>query len=64
MPQVRSVLSHINVQMQRHACRKCHSHMMLARIASVSMGFDLRTFECLRCNHVREVMVETDAFGR
>jgi RNase P subunit RPR2 len=64
MPQVRSAPNHINVRMQRHACRKCHSNMMLARIASVSMGFDLRTFECLKCNHFREVMVETDAFGR
>jgi hypothetical protein len=38
--------------------------MMLGRIASLSMGFDLRTFEYLKCNHVREGMVATDAFGR
>jgi len=27
------------------------------------MGFDLHTFECPKCDHVHEVMVETNAFG-
>jgi hypothetical protein len=38
--------------------------MMLARIMPVSVGFDLRTFECPKCDQIREVMIETDAFGR
>jgi len=58
------VPGHVNVQIGRRACPKCHAHMTLARIVPASMGFDLRTFECTNCEHVRDVIVETDAFGR
>ena len=64
MPEVRSVPGHVSVQIGRRACPKCHAHMTLARIVPASMGFDLRTFECTNCEHVRDVIVETDAFGR
>jgi hypothetical protein len=37
--------------------------MMLARIMPARIGFDLHTFECPKCDHVHEMMVETDAFG-
>ena len=48
---------------QRPACPKCHARMMLARIMPAGVGFNLRLFECPECEHVREVLVETDAFG-
>jgi hypothetical protein len=38
--------------------------MMLARIMPAGMGFNLRTFECPKCDHLHEILVETDAFGR
>jgi hypothetical protein len=38
--------------------------MMLARILPARVGFDIRTFECPKCDHVHEVMVETSAFGQ
>src|ERR1700736_5163533 len=53
----------VNLHIHRPACRKCHAHMMLARIMPARMGFDLHTFECPKCEHLHEVMVETDAFG-
>ena len=53
----------VNLHIHRPACRKCHAHMMLARIMPARMCFDLHTFECPKCEHVHEVMVETDAFG-
>jgi hypothetical protein len=37
--------------------------MMLARITPLRVGFDTHTFECPKCDHVHEVIVETDAFG-
>jgi hypothetical protein len=37
--------------------------MTLARIVPARMGFDFRTFECPKCDHVQEIMVATDAFG-
>jgi len=55
---------HVNVQLQRPACPKCDTHMMLARIMPARVGFDLRTFECPKCDHVHVVMVATEAFGR
>jgi RNase P subunit RPR2 len=64
MPEIRSLPGHINVQIRRRACPKCNAHMMLSHIMPASMGFDLRTFECPECDHVHEVMVQTDAFGR
>jgi RNase P subunit RPR2 len=47
----------------RPACPKCHANMMLARIMPERMGFELHTFECPKCDHVHEVIVETVAFG-
>jgi len=38
--------------------------MMLARIMPPGMGFDLRVFECPKCEHIHEVVAETGAFGR
>jgi ribosomal protein S27AE len=54
---------HVNVELQRPACPKCSTRMMLARITPARVGFDLRTFECPRCDHVHVVMVATEAFG-
>ncbi len=54
---------HLNLHIHRPACPKCQTYMMLARIMPARMGFELHTFECPRCDHVHEMMVETDAFG-
>jgi hypothetical protein len=64
MPESHSLPEHVNVYIHRPVCRKCDTHMMLARIMPASVGFDLRTFECPKCDHVHEMMVENDAFGR
>jgi DNA polymerase III alpha subunit (gram-positive type) len=64
MPESYSLPGHIDIYIHRPACPKCHTHMMLARIMVASVGFDLRTFECPKCDHVHEMMVENDAFGR
>ena len=63
MPEAHSLPDRVNIQIQRPVCPKCSAHMMLARIMPARMGFDLHTFECPKCEHVHEVMVETDAFG-
>jgi hypothetical protein len=55
---------HINARIQRPACPKCHTSMMLARIMPARVGYDFRTFGCPQCGHVHEVMVATEAFGR
>ena len=42
----------------RPECPKCAALMYLARIEPEKPGFDLRTFECPRCQHVESVVVE------
>ena len=38
--------------------------MILVRVTPARVGFDIRTFECPKCDDVHEVMVETNAFGQ
>jgi hypothetical protein len=54
----------VNFHVHRPACPKCRSYMILARIMPARVGFDIRTFECPKCDLLHEVMVETDAFGQ
>ena len=39
-------------------CPKCTARMYLARIEPEKPGFDLRTFECPRCQHVERTAVK------
>ncbi len=64
MPEAYSLAHHVNVYIQRPDCPNCHTHTMLARITPVRMGFDIRTFECPKCDLVQEVMAANEAFGR
>jgi hypothetical protein len=42
----------------RPACPECPAQMYLSRIELKRPGFDLRTFECPRCQRVESVMVQ------
>jgi len=39
-------------------CPNCQGRMMLAQIRRGPGGADLRTFECLKCEHVQKMLVE------
>jgi ribosomal protein S27AE len=43
---------------ERPECPECTAFMYLSRIESEKPGFDLRTFECPRCQHVETVAVQ------
>jgi hypothetical protein len=45
---------------ERPRCPKCHDHMSLARIMPGRRGFDLRNFECGKCDQLITVTVSTD----
>jgi ribosomal protein S27AE len=45
---------------ERPRCPRCSTGMMLARIAPGSSGFDIRTFECGKCDHVHTAAVDID----
>jgi hypothetical protein len=45
---------------ERPRCSRCTSRMMLARIAPGPSGFDIRMFECGKCDHVHTATVDID----
>jgi hypothetical protein len=45
---------------ERPGCAKCRTPMLLARIAPGPSGFDYRTFECAKSDHVRVTLVASD----
>jgi hypothetical protein len=42
----------------RPQCPECETLTMLVRITPGPSGFDIRTFECVACNHVHQRVVE------
>jgi len=42
----------------RPECPKCSALMYLALIEPEKPGFDLRTFECPRCQHVETIVAK------
>ncbi len=45
---------------QRIRCPKCKTRMRLARISPGPTGFELRTFDCSKCDHVEKVVIALD----
>jgi hypothetical protein len=45
---------------QQPHCPKCDARMHLARVARGPSGFDIRTFDCAKCDHSHIVTVATD----
>jgi hypothetical protein len=39
-------------------CTKCEAPVALARIEPAKPGFDLRTFECSKCNNADQYIIE------
>jgi hypothetical protein len=45
---------------QQLRCPKCRTRMMLASISPGSSGFEIRTFDCSKCDHVEQVAIASD----
>lgn len=48
------------VAIESQECPKCQGPMMLSRIMPGRLKFDVRTFECVKCEHVEKVLVAID----
>jgi len=48
------------IAVENDPCPKCQGPMILARIMPGRPNFDLRAFECVRCNHVEKALVAID----
>jgi len=59
----KSASSHFGILLsfiERPHCTSCQTRMMLARIAPGPSGYDFRTFECAKCDHVHTTFVAND----
>ena len=45
---------------QRLRWPKCRTRMMLTRISPVPTGFELRTLDCSKCDHVEKIVIASD----
>jgi hypothetical protein len=45
---------------QRLRCPKCHTCLVLSHVAPGPTGFELRTFDCSRCNYVEKIAIASD----
>jgi hypothetical protein len=45
---------------QRLRCLKCQTRMMLAHISPGPTGFEQRTFDCSKCDHVEKIVIASD----
>jgi hypothetical protein len=46
-------------EIESHPCVKCQAPMVLTRVNTARLSFDVRTFECFNCDNVDKVMTET-----
>jgi hypothetical protein len=44
---------------ETHPCVKCLAPMVLTRINTARLAFDICTFECFSCDNIDKVMTET-----
>jgi hypothetical protein len=46
-------------KIESHPCIKCQAPMVLTRVNTARLAYDVRTFECFNCDNVDKVMTET-----
>jgi hypothetical protein len=57
---VRSSSLHVTFEPAPQHCTKCWASMVMARIEPAKSGFDLRTFECTKCNNVDQYLSNSE----
>ena len=45
---------------QRLRCPKCRTRMILARVSPGPKEFELRRFDCSKCDHVEKIVIASD----
>jgi len=59
MPSLAVLLDSSRIAIQAHTCPKCLGSMVLTRIKPSRIGFELRTFQGVNCDHVDKTVTET-----
>lgn len=53
------MLCFASTRIDTHPCVKCRAPMVLTRIKTARLAFDVRTFECFNCDNVDKIVTET-----
>ena len=61
VPSLAVLLDSSRIAIQSHTCPKCLGPMVLMRIKPSRIGFELRTFQGVYCDHVDKVVSETES---
>ena len=48
------------IPIQRPRCPRCQNRMMFSFIMPGRPGYDVRTFECVKCDHIETRMICSD----
>jgi hypothetical protein len=59
MPSPAVLFDSSRIAIQSHTCPKCLGAMVLKRIKPWRIGFELRTFQGVNCDHVDSVVTES-----
>jgi hypothetical protein len=59
MPSLAVLLDSSRIAIQPRTCPKCLGPMVLTRIKPARIGFELRVFHGVNCDHVDKVVTET-----
>ena len=59
MPSPAVLFDSSRITIQPHPCPKCLGPMVLTRINPSRIGFELRTFQGVNCDHTDKVISET-----
>ncbi len=57
MPRSQTALDFAAYMIGGRACAKCSSPMIVSMTKPAGLGFDLRTFDCVKCGRVEKVPV-------
>jgi hypothetical protein len=57
------LLCYASSKVESHPCAKCQAPMVLMRLVTARLDFDVRTFECFNCDNVDQVTTETKREG-
>lgn len=52
-------LCFVSSKIESHPCVKCQAPMVLTRVNTTRLDFDVRTFECFNCENADKVVMET-----
>ena len=59
MPSLAVLFDPSRIAIKSHTCPKCQGSMVLTRIKPSHIGFEMRTFQGVTCDHVDKVVTET-----